>query len=159
MKPVLNAPEGDILKLLAEGQGIEPRQHPQYFFSSRSLMRERLYQQTGVVKDPKSMHTILKADEERYKTVFQTHRVAQMFGASKAREAAPSRYPWYEFERWKEAQWKAEQPQTQTVFLRATVANVPTAGQPIILQQDFNQRRPSWQMSDADDAAYDNARR
>jgi len=54
---------------------------------------------------------------------------------------------------------KLKQPPSQTVFLKATLADMPDSGQQIIIQQDYTERKASWAMSDTSDAEYDKAGR
>jgi hypothetical protein len=160
MRPVVNAPQGDILKLLAEGQGIQPQEHPEFFFSTRSLMADKLRRTPGVFLTLDSMYNILKGDEERYKTGFQSSVIARHLGATKAREAYPSQYPLLNrLLRERQMREELKQPPAQTVLLKATVANMPGSGKHMILQQDYTKRKASWVMSDASDAEYDNARK
>ena len=160
MQPLVNAPQGDILQLMAEKQAIQPQDRPDRFFSTRSLMADKLRSVPGVFMSMDDMYDILKGHDAKCRRAFKLSRIANALGATKAREAAPSQYPLLNRIRAEQQEREQrKQPPTQTVFLKALVANTPNSGQQIIIQQDYCDRKASWAMMDADDMEYDKARK
>jgi hypothetical protein len=155
MQPLVDAPEGDLLKLLADNQAIQPQERPDRFFSTRSLMSDKLRRTPGVMMTMDGMYHILKGNEMKYQAAFQSCCLGRELGGTKSREDNPSQYPLLN----RLLREREQQQPAQTVFLKATVANTPNFGQQIVIQQDFAERKASWAMMDASDLEYDSARK
>jgi hypothetical protein len=155
MQPLVHAPEGDLLKLLADNQAIQPQERPDRFFSTRSLMSDKLRRTPGVMMTMDGMYHILKGNEMKYQAAFQSCRLGRELGGTKSREDNPSQYPLLNrLLREREQQQQQQQQPAQTVFL-----NTPNFGQQIVIQQDFAERKASWAMMDVSDLEYDSARK
>jgi hypothetical protein len=125
------------------------QERPDLFCSTKSLMQDRLRRTVGIPMTMEEMFYCLKADEARYVRAYQTSplQIALPMGLLE-RQNLKSQYPlrnYLEMRLELRLQQQRAQPEPQTIFLKATIAN---GGVFNIVAPEARDRQASWQMDD-----------
>jgi hypothetical protein len=128
------------------------QERPDIFCSTKSLMQDRMRRTGGIPMTMEEMFYCLKADEARYVRAYQTSplQIALPLGLLE-RQSLKSQYPlrnYLETQLESRLQQQRAQPEPQTVFLKATIANRGVLGHLNIVAPEARDRQVSWQMDD-----------